>query len=858
MALPSLIAATVAVFGLAPSAADAAAIPCPSPATTSLNGSDLYISPCAGEITVTSPLVHTVYGSPDNDVIHAALNVETVYAGEGEDVVYAGPETTLVNGGPGDDKIYGEPLENELGTEPIPYEPEVEYEPATPAEAARAKQAAPPISDVLDRGPIATASRECGAENPCFGGTGDQVLEGGEGNDEIFGQRGNDELLGDEGNDALYGGIGDDNLHGGPEIPKAGPEDDFLAGGPGADQIRGENGNDLVRGDATIDTLHGEAGNDTLSFSTGVTPGFEYAYPTADGVKAVSGFPEANSGEGRGVYVRLEGANSNCSEGAYAACNGRAGYGGGDDAIEASSFENVIGTAFADVIVGSSGANKLYGGGGGDVIVGSGGADELYGGAEGDYLEDSGSGTAYGGKGTNNCVGVAAKSECSGSEAKVSQHSTTTMSAGLMMNKNPVVAHDTVYLLGTEGADKVNAHYVESTHEVTFSSAGTTKFGGESEGCTYEEGGKPASEGKTAKCPLPASSNSLDAVVLAGLGGTDRLTVGGAPNFPLTSSPLLLGGQNEAGKEKEDVLVGSGTTEDVLVDGNGPGWDVLEGFGYDDGLLNNEGVDRLEGGAGNDLLLSTTNCDGDTLQGGREGEPDKEAKNDASWAKLPAPLGVVATIKKQSAGSGYNETTEAATCATGSPDQLFGIDDLEGSPEKDLLIGGEHENLLIGHKGEDSLLGEEGVDKLNAQDGAKDKVIGGPPAPPEPQEDECVVDLAIDEVAGCEHTLPPPSTETTIANPEPHDGTPGSVDVKGNVEAKASLAGRHVFIEYEKEEGGKFVLKDRPEVALAENGNYTDSEGVGVGKWRVRAVFPEQGNYKPSASMYKEFTINAK
>src|SRR6201999_3652574 len=137
--------------------------------------------------------------------------------------------------------------------------------------------------------------------------------------------------------------------------------------------------------------------------------------------------------------------------GSFAACDGGAGLGGGDDTITVSEIENVIGTPFADVIVGSSGANKIYGGGGGDVIIGDGGADELFGGAEGDYIEDGSSGIAYGGKGENECVGVTTVNECAGGEAKVTQHEAGTMSAGLMMTTNPVAARDTAYLIGSEG-----------------------------------------------------------------------------------------------------------------------------------------------------------------------------------------------------------------------------------------------------------------------------------------------------------------------------------------------------------------------------------------------------------------------
>jgi Ca2+-binding RTX toxin-like protein len=709
-ALSALLIALVAILCISPRGVSAAA--CPDPATTSDGGAVLYVSPCAGEITISSPEVEVVYGSAGDDVINAGLNVETIYTGEGDDVVYAGAETSLVEAGPGEDTIYGEPLENELGADEVEA-PEIEYEPAAPAQSAVPQDEA-----------SATASTIC-LKTRCLGGVGDQELHGEGGNDEIFGERGNDELFGEQGNDALYGGVGDDGIFGGVE-------NDFLAGGGGADLLEGEAGDDVVRGDGTIDTIKGNEGIDTLSFATGVTPGFEGAYPSS--ITHVSGFPESESGERRGVFVRLDGGGTSCT---YAACNNGAGLGGGADSV--AEVENVIGTAFPDIIVGSSGANKIYGGGGGDVIIGSGGADELFGGAEGDYFEENSGGVIYGGKGTNSCVGTATKNECTTSTVKVIQHDTSTMSVGVMMVKNPAAEHDAVYLIGSDGEDKVNAHYDETEGGVSFTSYGSTIFSGELEGCTYESSQKVL-------CPLPGASPSLDAVVLAGMKGDDRLSVGGEPNFPLTTSPILLGG------EGNDTLSGSGTTEDVLVDGNGSGADSVKAFGYDDWLLNNSGLDTLEGGMGNDLLLSTTTCDGDTLQGGETGKDDGEARNDASWAKLPAPTSVTASIETQSSGSYYNESVGKPACSTGTTNNLYGIDDLSGSPQGDALFGGSGPNLLTGHLGEDNLRGEGGNDSLDAKDSLKDKVSGG--SQTEGGADECIVDLSLDEVSGCEKTFP--------------------------------------------------------------------------------------------------------
>jgi Ca2+-binding RTX toxin-like protein len=651
---------------------------------------------------VNSPLIRTVYGSPGDDVIRGGLNVERIYGGDGNDALYTGPLTTFVEGGSGEDLVYGEPSDVE-----------------TDGEEAAAE--APPAPIYGRSASASVVSIEC-TVNPCLGGNGAQQLRGGPGNDEIFGERGNDELLGEGGGDLLYGGVGEDVIHGGEG-------NDLLAGGGGADTIYGENGSDDVRGDGTIDTIYGGGGTDTLSFSTGVTPGDEGAYPSS--VTHVEGFPEATNGNGRGVYVRIDGAATSCG---YPACDNGAGFGGGDDSIAAGEIENVIGTAFPDIIVGSTAANKIYGGGGGDVIIGRGGADEIYGGAEGDYIEDSGSGIAYGGTGTNNCVGVTSVHECSGTKAKVTQQEAGKMTAGVMMAQSPVVPYNTVYLIGSEGNDEVNAKVSGST--VTFTSYGATRFGGSSEGCIYEE------ESKKAKCTLPVSSPSLDALVMAGLKGNDHPAVGGG-GFKLSTSPILLGG------EGNDLLTGSGTTEDLLVDGDGTGADTSKGYGYDDWLTNNQGVDLLEGGIGNDYILSTTTCDGDTLYGGEEEKSDGAAKNDASWAKLPSSVGgVTAMLEAQSAGSYYNETTKEPACVSGKTALLFGVDDLDGSNQSDALFGNEGPNLLTGHHGEDFLYGKGGNDELEAQDEEKDTVNGGP------ESDLCVIDSAVDQVSECEVTGP--------------------------------------------------------------------------------------------------------
>ena len=160
------------------------------------------------------------------------------------------------------------------------------------------------------------------------------------------------------------------------------------------------------------------------------------------------------------------------------------------------------------------------------------------------------------------------------------------------------IAYDELYLTGSSKADDVTASLAleGSTGYVTFTAEGEsasfdTSSTAQTENCTYTT--------TQVKCTLP---KPLDAIVLAGMGGNDRLALAISESYWETTTPVLLGG------EGSDELLGSAHTEDLLVDGNGTGDDTLKAYAYDDALLNNEGADVLEGGNGNDLLLSSGTC----------------------------------------------------------------------------------------------------------------------------------------------------------------------------------------------------------------------------------------------------------
>ena len=100
----------------------------------------------------------------------------------------------------------------------------------------------------------------------------------------------------------------------------------------------GENGNDTLVGGAGSDYLDGGLGNDTVDYSS--------------------------STASEKVYLELTGQ-----------INGEASGGDGDDTLY--NIENIIGSAYSDLIYGSSIANSLDGGKGDDTIYGGDGNDTI-------------------------------------------------------------------------------------------------------------------------------------------------------------------------------------------------------------------------------------------------------------------------------------------------------------------------------------------------------------------------------------------------------------------------------------------------------------------------------------------------
>jgi Ca2+-binding RTX toxin-like protein len=657
-------------------------------------GDTIYVTPAAraveggeGDDTIVGEIPVSVNRAAATVPLPPSAVPGAIFAGgSGDDLIYATDFVIEINGGDGDDELWAESPRSLIGTPAAPPAPPAPIPPTPRAGSATASQASAVCAPDVPGGPF-------------YCGTGNQIFDGEEGADIVFGERGNDTLRGGDGNDLLYGGIGDDVLRGEAD-------NDLVSGGFGFDDVHGQTENDLVRGDGSGDAaLQGGVGTDTLSFSTGVTPGFD-ANP--------GGF-FTDSAE-KGVWVEL----GSTVETRFAR-NGEARYGGGTEPPGtatvagpiAAGFENVIGTPFDDYIVGSDGANTIYAGGGADVVLGGDGSDTLYGGAAGDRLDggpDGGdpSGNALdGGPGSDYCVNPTTAS-CERSPANdpdggLVLRDQAKISVGFM-HESPVsiapgASFSQLYLSGSSDRDNVTVAYQAGTPDtVTFDANGALSFDttpdATTAGCTYAE--------DSVTCTLPAP---LDAIVIAGMAADDVLTANG---FPTTASVVVLGG--EGGDRVSDV---GDASEDVLVDGTGSGNDQLDGGGRSDAVLNNEGTDTLSGGSHPDLVLSASICGADSLGGG-------EGDDNASWARLEG-TGVAARLDT---GTAISTTS---TCDIGA-DQLTQIEDLEGSNTADSLTGDGGGNDLLGRAGADLFFGLGGIDRLNARSSDADQMIDcGPP-----------------------------------------------------------------------------------------------------------------------------------
>jgi Ca2+-binding RTX toxin-like protein len=500
------------------------------------------------------------------------------------------------------------------------------------------------------------------------------VLNGGAGNDRLEGAIWADTLNGDDGNDILIASGGTDLLYGGNG-------DDLLDGGSGQDDLYGGVGNDVLEGGGDADALRGDSGFDFASYDMALT----------------------------GVTANL---------------TTRIGSGGDAQNDTYFSIEGVIGSHFADTLVGDGGGNTLRGGGGDDVLMGAGGGDTLDGGDGNDHLYGS------------------------------VDHDVLIGGAGLDIVRYDVSATGVVadFVAGLGSGGMAEGDTYASLEGVVGSAFGDVMIGNSADNRFIGQGGDDVLRGGDGADILEAGAGNdhlyggVGGDVLDGGAGYDfaryddassgvnvtlRLSVfpsqgGGAAGDELYGIEGLVGssfadtltgydGSNIFyGQNGDDVLRGDWGAD--LLDG-GAGNDLLDGGGDDDTLDGGAGDDALDGGAGADLL--TGGAGNDHLYGGEGadvlvgGDGYDLARYDVygGYGNLSGAVYVDLTLGRGLVGSAAGDT-------------LTSIEGLVGPDGNDVLIGDAQGNTIYGQGGDDVVKGEAGDDALFGGDGA-DHLYGG-------------------------------------------------------------------------------------------------------------------------------------
>jgi Ca2+-binding RTX toxin-like protein len=683
------------------------------------------LTPGADRLSLRSSGSQVVYGRDGDDSISISLQArdtqsDVLFGGAGNDMLGGGRANDLLFGGAGRDNIDGGDGDDVLDGDAD--------------DADEAIVATDGITQILAKvDPITDADGD------------DDVLDGGNGNDILFGRGGDDVLMGGFGNDTARGGAGEDYLSGGHgndrleggdgnDLALGSFGNDVLAGGAGDDTLEGGMDDDTLLGDLGADLLVGGLGIDTADYSTSASAvSARLSSSTAgvggdaegDTIRSVEnlfgsafndtlvGDAEDNllrGGAGADVIDGLGGVDTADYSTSTAAVSVRirpdqlltqtGGHASGD---QIGNVENVIGSAFNDLLVGdlvvsglpnTSTANRLDGGDGNDVIDGGAGDDTLIGGAGGD--------TVFGNAGNDTAdfsrSSAAVSATLNLSTITVPNALGVVLSTGGDAQGDQLVAVENLIgsrfadtlkgndlanvIEGLSGADTIDgglgvdtADYRRSASAVQVNLTGLTQSGGDAQGdrLTSIENVFGSNSADT------LTGNAVDNLIRGG-GGADRID--GGANSPAGDTADYTGSLS-------GVTVALSTTLETIGSGGHASGDRLRNienlFGSDfaDVLTGSDAANVLRGGAGADVLNGGLGAD------------------TADYATSTAAV----TVNLASAAAAVGGHAEG--------DQLSNIENLTGSAFDDRLTGNALANALVGGSGNDTLTGGLGADTLS-------------------------------------------------------------------------------------------------------------------------------------------------
>jgi Ca2+-binding RTX toxin-like protein len=583
--------------------------------------------------------IENVTGSDFNDVLTGDANANVLHAGKGDD--------TLVGSGGGDTMDGGDGIDT------------ADYSNSNAAVAVN-------LALGTGSGGFAQGDKLISIEN-ITGSDFNDVLTGDANANVLHAGKGDDLLVGSGGGDTMDGGDGIDtadysasnaavavNLALGTGLGGTAEGDKLISienvtGSAFDDKLTGDAGNNVLNGGAGNDTLIGGAGADTLIGGDGNDTA-DYSASTA-------------------------GANVNLKLGT--------GLGGDAEGDKLTGVENVIGTAFADTLMGDVGTNNLIGGLGNDHFYGSGGGDHFDGGVGKDWIDYR---NATGNVNVNLVTGQG--------HGDIAEGDTYVSIENIRGGKgdDTLIGDDNANVIyGGQGADHIE--------------------GGGGNDMIYTAGGYDYVDGGAGLDTL-SYADSWDKVVVnleTGIG-----------QYGSASRDTIINIENLVGSKFDDTLTGDAGAN--ILNG-GAGNDVLHGGGGADTLIGGAGADVLDGGDGIDTASYAASHTGVTLSLVSGGTTNADASQNGVDPKA-AVSGDAALLNGD--GSAYVDQSYIAlngvTDATG--DSYINIENVLGSAWNDKITGNDLANRLDGGAGNDVINGGGGNDTILGNTG-DDTLTGG-------------------------------------------------------------------------------------------------------------------------------------
>ena len=686
-------------------------------------------------------------GGYGNDLLITAGGTQTVNGGLGDDVlITVERQSSSPPGSPGSDVFNGGAGFDTLGLD------------ASITDGTTITQYTVNLSLGTNQGAIATTGAVYAGLN--FTVTGIEAIDGSDVSDVLTGDGNANKLKGNYGTDTLVGGGGNDTLDGGElaDSLSGGDGNDILIGGSGNDNIAGGNGIDVVdysesHGDVTL-TLGGSAtsGSDTDTLAGDIENvigsswmdnltgnALDNSFQGRIGADTIDGaggtdtidysVDQNANGDALGVVVNLSGQNLNSSwQGiAYSVIAGKAQDGWGNtDSL--SNVENILGSNYSDVLVGSAANNYINGGFGADILVGDAGNDTLDGGTVGPNIDSDW--VSY--------VSAAAKA---GPVTGVSVNLGTGTASGETLSVGSDILRN---IDGVQGSI-FNDSLVGGSDSSDFKGMKQEFFKG-------LDGNDTIDGGRGTTATMTSANFELNMAVYddttGGTGVNVDLAAGTATGNSSVGSDTLVGINAVRGSIYADTLTGGNATFDSVefFEGNG-GVDIINGgSGFDyamyrlsqpgvivdlalgtasnDGLGGNDTLTSIEGVIGSNFGDNITGSDGDNGFQGRAGNDTLAGGLGTDTADYSADynangdgLGVVVHLGSGAvtswSGVAFNVAASSAIDGWGNTDTLSGIENVRGSIYNDFIIGNASANYINGGEGSDLLGGGGGTDTLD-------------------------------------------------------------------------------------------------------------------------------------------------